>query len=230
MGLALWGTGDDPALSLIPAELRERQQYQQALAASAAALVALAVGLGGVSLARDHAAYKVAGQIRAENVQAASLQAIITRIQPSATIHAELLTRHGHAVQALSGDIDWVDLLHRMETALLAGVTIDSLSVSRSTATAGSGTASTSSGPAVNNNNIGQVTMSLTTTKGAPSVAEFVREMWDVPGLDALWVSTAGSGQTGNTMTFTATANVTTKALSDRVAALPGSSLPGLQP
>ena len=32
VGLALWGTGGEPALSLVPAEMKERQKYQQALA------------------------------------------------------------------------------------------------------------------------------------------------------------------------------------------------------
>ena len=137
-------------------------------------------------------------------------------------------------MEALSGDIDWVGLLHRIDAALPPGVAIDSISVSRSitptTGTASSGSTSGSSAT-TEANDIGQINMSLTTTRGAPSVAEFVRQMWDVPGLYGLWVSNTSSGQgAGSAMLFTATANITNKALSDRGAALPGSNLTGAQP
>ncbi len=241
VGLALWGTGNDPALSLVPAEIKERQQYQRALVASAGGLAVVALLLGGVSLARDHAASEVAAQVRAENAQAASLQSTITRIQPSAVIHAQLLSQRGLAAQALSGDIDWVGLLSRIQAALPHGVTIDSISVSRAIAPASTGTGTTSgagtttsgagTSGASQSQDIGEITMSLTTSGGAPSVAQFVRQMWDVPGLYGLWVSTAGTGQeSGNTMAFSATANITEKALSKRAAALPGAGLLGVQP
>jgi type IV pilus assembly protein PilM len=234
VGLALWGTGNDPALSLVPAEVKERQQYQRALAASAGGLAVVALLLGGVSLARDHAAATVADEVTAENAQAASLQSTIIKIQPSAGIHGQLLTERGLAVQALSGDVDWVGLLHRIDAALPRGVTIDSISVSRTIAPAAGGTAATSTGSAsapTENSDIGQITMSLTTTGGAPSVADFVRQMWDVQGVSALWVSSTTSGQSARSaMQFTATANITEKALSDRAAGLPGANLPGVQP
>jgi type IV pilus assembly protein PilM len=229
VGLALWGSGDQPALSLIPAEVRERQKYQQALTASGAGLLAMAVLLGGVSLARDHAAANVADQVRAENAQAASLQSTITKIQPSAAIHGQLLTKRGLAVEALSGDIDFVGLLHRVEATLPPGVTITSVSVSRSTLPA-SGSAGSTTGGGANSTgqveDIGQITMSLNTTGGPTSVAQFVRQMWDVPGLSDLWVSNTSSGQTGQGGTaFGATANITSKALSNRSAQLPGADL-----
>ncbi len=234
VGLALWGTGNDPALSLVPAEVKERQQYQRALAASAGGLAVVALLLGGVSLARDHAAATVADEVTAENAQAASLQSTIIKIQPSAGIHGQLLTERGLAVQALSGDVDWVGLLHRIDAALPHGVAIDSISVSRTVAPTAGGTAATSPGSAsasTENSDIGQITMSLTTTGGAPSVADFVRQMWDVRGVSALWVSSTTSGQSARgAMQFSATANITEKALSDRSAGLPGANLPGVQP
>jgi type IV pilus assembly protein PilM len=234
VGLALWGTGGEPALSLVPAEMKERQKYQQALAGSAGALVALAVMLGGVSMARDHAAGAVAAEVRADNRQAASLQSEIVKVEPSAAIHGELLTRRGLAVQALTGDIDWVGLLHRIDGALPPGVAVGSVTVSRSTApTSGSSSPSSAGGTNSSNqaNDIGQITMSLTTTGGPTSVAQFVRQMWDVPGLSDLWVSSTGTGSTTGTATsFNATANITKAALSDRGANLPGADLEGAQP
>jgi type IV pilus assembly protein PilM len=232
VGLALWGSANAPALSLIPAEVRERQKYHQALTASGTGLVALAILLGGVSLARDHAAANVAHQVRAENTQAASLQSTIEKIQPSAGIHGQLLARRGLAVQALSGDVDFVGLLHRIERALPADVTISSISVSRLAMPVPGGAGSSSAGGTAGSSqadDIGQITMLLSTTGGPNSVAQFVRQMWYVPGLYGLWVSGTSSGQSrGSGLTFTATANITAKALSDRAAQLPGADLPGL--
>jgi type IV pilus assembly protein PilM len=231
VGLAMWGTSDAPAISLIPAEIRERQQYHRALAAAVASLGLVAVVLGGVSLSRDHAAAAVAAEIKAENMQTAVLQTKIATVEPSAAFHGQLISRRDLATGALSGDIDWVSLVHRIEGALPPGVSLGSITLSRSAASstntaAASGASATS--PAGQPGNIGLITMTLTTTRGASSVAQFVRQMWDVPGLSGLWVPAAANNQgSTNTMTFSAGANVTTAALSNRAANLPGAGLTG---
>ncbi len=222
VGLALWGTGDTPAISLIPAEIKERQQYHRALTASAAGLAVVALALGGVSYTRVHDASIVAAQVNAENAEASTLQASITRLEPYVAIRSELEARRGLAVQALAGDVDWVGLVNRIDAALPPGVAITSLSLSRSTTTADGTTEGT---PASGTSDIGQISMSLTTNGGAPSVAQFVRQMWSVPGLYGLWVSSTSSGQGTSGAagtTFAATANVTSRALSDRATNLPG--------
>jgi hypothetical protein len=62
--------------------------------------------------------------------------------------------------------------------------------------------------------------MTAETSGGAPAVAQFIDQVSRVKGIFALWVSstTKASGQTD----IQATAEMTTGALSDRAAALPG--------
>jgi type IV pilus assembly protein PilM len=227
-GLALWGVDNFPAPSLVPQEVKERRQFQRALTASAAGLLVVAGGLGALSYQRAHEASNIAREVKAEDAQAASLQSEIARLQPSTAIQADLRSRASLAEAALSGDIDWVRLVHRIEAALPPGVSITSLSLSRSLPSASSsGTAgSTSPAAAASGDDLGQATMALTAKGGPTVVAEFVRRMWDVGGLYALWVSneaTTGSGPSAVT-TFSATAQLTSKALSDRVASIPGVS------
>jgi hypothetical protein len=223
VGLALWGSGDAPAISLVPAEIKERQQFHRALAASGAGLAVVALALGGISYTRVESASRVAAQISAENTQAAALQATIVKLEPYVAIHSDLEARRGLAVQALTGDVDWVSLLDRVDAALPPGVAITSVTLARSS-TAGSTTVPPAAATSSASDDIGQITMSLTTNGGAPSVAQFVRQMWAVPGLYGLWVSgtSSGQGSGSGTTTFSATANITKSALSSRAANLPG--------
>ncbi len=223
VGLALWGTVGAPAISLVPAEIRERRQYHRALTVSAAGLGVIAVALGGVSYTRVQAASGVAAQVNSENAVATGLQATITRYEPYVAVRTDLEARRTLAAQALQGDIDWVGIINRIDAALPPGVTISSMDLSRTGTSTGTSTAEVKAVGSADD--LGQITMSLTTNGGAPSVAQFVRQMWSVPGLYGLWVSgtSGGQDQTGSAgTTFTATANVTTAALSDRAANLPG--------
>ncbi|MGH9104400.1 MAG: type IV pilus assembly protein PilM [Acidimicrobiales bacterium] len=216
-GLALWGTDGVPAPSLIPLEVRQRRQLHHALAASGAGLLVVALGLGGVSYARAHAASNVAKQVTAENAQAAALQSRIAALMPVTSVHSQLLSRRSIAQQALSGDVDWVGLERRIVAALPAKTNITTLSFSRAQAGA-SATGGTAAQPPADD--VGQVTMSVVTTGGQVSVSQFVRSMWSVPGLYALWVSSTTTA--GRQTTFSATAQVTAQAFSKRAAALPG--------
>jgi type IV pilus assembly protein PilM len=227
-GLALWGWGDFAAPSLVPAEVRERRQFERGLIASAAGLVALAGGLGIASYHQARAAARVAREVAAAHADAATLQRQIDSLQPSTAIQSELRTRAGLAETALSGDIGWVGLVDRIDKALPPGVTIGNLSVARvmanptgGSAVSGTGTTSVSS---LGADDIGEVSMALTGSGGPRLVAEFVQRMWDVPGIYALWVSntsTVGSGKATVT-SFSATAQLTTRALSGRGARIPG--------
>jgi type IV pilus assembly protein PilM len=225
VGLALWGTGSAPAPSLVPAEVRERQQFQRAMAASAVGLLVVAAGLGAVSLGRVHEASRVANQTKADNAEAATLQSRISVLQPASAVQSEVVSRLGLAKEALSGDVDWVGLQRRIVAALPRGVEVTSVSYTRSTANSATGApAGSGAAPAVPADDVGQISMSLTTSGGPASVAEFVRSESAVPGVYALWVSStaAPSSGSGGQTTFQATAQVTAAAESKRAAKLPG--------
>lgn len=221
VGLALWGLAEGPAPSLVPEEVRHQEQFRRALAASAAGLVVVAAGLGVVSHERVDAANRVARGVRTENAEAASLQSRILALHPLTVVQSDLQSRRTLAQEALDGDINWVGLVGRITKALPPGVRITTMNLSRSAV--GAVATAPASGQGANED-LGQVTMSLTANGGAPLVAEFVRKMWDVRGIYALWVSgtaTAGTGA-GQVTTFSATAQVTGAALSGRSEKLPG--------
>ena len=227
VGLSLWGTGGIAAPSLIPAEIKQRQQLRQAVVGGVAVLAVAAVGLGALSYQHVQKAAHVRAQTQVYDAQAAGLQARITSYQKVLAVKGEVESVRTLAAEDLSGDVNWVSLVKRIQAGLPSGVTLTALSLSRSNliGTAAPATASP--------DDIGSVAMSLTTTGGPLSVAEFVRKMWVVPGLFALWVSTtssatsnAASGGGGASQTvFTATAELTSAAFGTRA-----HDLPGLQP
>ena len=70
VGLALWRTGPGPAPSLLPDEIRQRRQFQQALVGSAAGVLVVALGLGVVSYSASRSASNVQAEIVSDNAQA----------------------------------------------------------------------------------------------------------------------------------------------------------------
>jgi hypothetical protein len=220
-GLALWGRGELRAPSLVPEEVRQRERFRQALVVSGAGLVVVAAGLGVVSHGKAAAAERMARTVRSEDAEAASLQARISGMRSVTAVQADLATRRGLAQAALNGDIDWVSLVGRVEKALPRGVVIRTVSLSRAAANA---TGSAGPGGAISNEDVGQISMSLSASGGASLVAQFVRAMWNVSGVYALWVSGANTtnGGGGQVTTFSATAQVTSAAFSKRANKLPG--------
>jgi type IV pilus assembly protein PilM len=183
VGLALWGTGGIAAPSLIPAEIKQRRQFQQAVVACGAGLVVAAAGLGGLSYEHVQQVSSVRAQTTVYGAQAAGLQAKIVSYRKVMEVKNDVQTVRTLAAQDLSGDVNWVSLVKRIEASLPPGVTLTALTLSRSNVVG----SPTPSSAAASPQDIGSLGMALTTTGGPPSVAEFVRKLWVVPGLYALW-------------------------------------------
>lgn len=233
-GLALWGT--QPGVrspSLIPAEIAERAQQRRMMAGAAAGVVLVAGGLGVMSHNRTSAIERAKAQTEADQREAATLQQEIIKLQSLADVQSEVVARRQLAVDALSGDVDWVGLDGRIVKALPGEVTVTQISFSSSPpAQATSPTDNRTAAPAY----VGQVTISAATSGGLPSVARFVDAMTTVRGLAAVWVSLSNGGAQGGSaaavgqsasraasdIEFSATAEVTGAALSNRAVALPG--------
>lgn len=230
-GLALWGT--DPAVhspSLIPAEIAERAQQRRVMAGAAAGVVLVAGGLGVLSHSRTDAIASAKSETKVYEREGSMLQKEIFKLQSLAQVDSEVQARRQLGVEALSGDVDWVGLDGRIVKALPAGVSITQVSFTSSPA-APVGAPAPGGAPAPSY--VGQVTISADTTGGLPSVAQFVRAMTSVRGLAAVWVSSTTGGPQGagavsarpssaSGMSFSATAEVTKAALSNRAEALPG--------
>jgi type IV pilus assembly protein PilM len=224
-GLALWGTVPGVrSPSLVPPELALRAQERRTMVLAAAGVLVVAGGLGTLSHGRVSTTDSVNQQARVDQAQAATLQREIYKLQSLNLVQSEVQSRRQLAAEALSGDVNWVGLDGRIVKALPAGVTLTDVSFTASPASA----APTGTNSLGGEFNVGQVTLSAETTGGLPSVARFVRAMTSVPGLAAVWVSSSNSGTTSGNggqaadMQFSATAEVTNAALSDRASALPG--------
>ena len=165
-------------------------------------------------------------QIKANSASLANLQAQIAKLQSVTQVQQEVTARRGLASEALANDINWVALDQRLVAALPAGTHITDITFTESVPTAGSTTAPASS---QGQSYVGQVSISAETNAGPPSVAQFVDRVSKVEGLAGLWVSnsssangTSRSAGAAPEMTFQATANVTSLALSHRAELLPG--------
>lgn len=226
IGLALWGAEGAHAPSLLPAEIKERIARQRAIAGAGAGVLGLCLLLGALSVAKADSASSVENQIKANNVTLANLQEQIAKLQSVTQVQQEITSREGLATEALANNINWVALDQRLVAALPKGAQLTDITFTESAPTAGSTAAPAS---VKGQSYIGEVSMSVQTNAGPPSVAQFVDRVSKVEGLAGLWISNTSSA-TGTSrspgaaqdMTFQATANVTPLALSHRAELLPG--------
>jgi hypothetical protein len=215
VGLALWGTDSYGKPSLLPPEVAAKRQQVKVMQAAAAGVVVIAAALGVTSFNKVDSAHSISNQIKSDQTSSAAFQVKIDGLGYVLRIPAEVQSRRALAVDALSGDIDWIGLVNRLEAAMPQGVKPESITLNKSEAAPGGGPLVLSPGSIV-----GSLAMTADTSDGAPAVAQFIDRVSRVKGLFALWVSstTKASGQTQ----IQAAAELTTGALSKRAAALPG--------
>jgi type IV pilus assembly protein PilM len=256
VGLALWRTGPGPAPSLLPEEIRQRRQFQQALSGSAAGVLVIALGLGVVSYSGARSASNVQNEIASDNAQAAALQVQINKLDVVTHVRTEVAAQRQLAVTALQGDVAWVSLVHRIAIALPKGVTLTQLTLTRTPVATGPAT------PGVTvSDYYGTISLTGNTVNGPKSVSQIIDALSAVRGVGAVWVpqttkvqgsgtsssstggdvgtsstsrvvsggaasgvpaSKASSPANGGPTTFTLNADITSAALGDRSAGLPG--------
>jgi hypothetical protein len=214
--------------------------------------VVIALGLGVVSYSGARSASHVQAEITSDNAQAAALQVQINKLDVVTRVRSEVAAQRLLAVSALQGDIAWVSLVHRIANALPKGVTVTQLTLVRTPLPTGPATAGVTpsdyfgtislNGTTVNGpksvsqiidvlsavRGIGAVWVPQTTKTqggatssssaggdGAGSSTSRVISGHAAPGVAASQVSTAAT-------TFTLNADITSAALGDRSADLPG--------
>jgi len=197
VGLALWRTGAGPAPSLLPDEIRQRQQFQRALAGSAVGVLVVALGLGVVSYSGAKTASNVQAAITADNSQAAALQVQIDKLQAVTRVRAEVATQRQLEVNALQGDIAWVSLVQRISTALPPGVTVTQLTLGRTPPSTGATPAAPSGSTS---GYVGTISLTGQTINGPKSVSQVIDALSAVRGIGAVWVpsTTKAAGATGS--------------------------------
>jgi type IV pilus assembly protein PilM len=214
VGLALWGTDAYGKPSLLPPEVAAKRRQTKVMQGAVVGVVVIAAALGVTSFSKVNSAHSINSQIKSYQTSAAAYQVKIDGLGYVLKIPSEVQSRRQLAVEALSGDIDWIGFVNRLDAAMPPTVKAESITLTKTEASAG--------GPVVitPGSIVGSLVMTAETTSGAPAVAQFIDRVSRVKGLFALWVSstTKASGQTE----IQATAELTTGALSARAAALPG--------
>jgi len=216
VGLALWGTDTYGKPSLLPPEVAAKRQQIKVMQGAAAAVLVVVGALGMTSFTKIESAHRISTQISSYHTSAAAFQVKIDGLGYVLKIPAEVQSRRLLAVEALSGDIDWIGFVTRLDAAMPPGVKAGSITLAETEAT-GPGV-----GPLVlaPGSVVGSLTMTATTNGGAPAVAQFIDRVSRVKGIFALWVSSTTNA--AGVTTIQATAELTTGVLSARAAALPG--------
>jgi type IV pilus assembly protein PilM len=219
IGLALWGTGEQRQISLMPKEYlaAKRQRQQAGLGVVAVgAVAALLIGVTGLRAVQVSSAHSHANSAQAT---VSSLQAQKNTFADVAAVYSDLQTRQKLYVTAVGHDVDWVNLLNQITAAMPADVTITSFSAQRPLVSA-TGAAASAAGPSPD----GTITVSATAKGGHESVANWLRSLATIPGLQNAWVASSNEGAPGapKAVTFNSDAQVTPAAESNRAQTIGG--------
>ncbi len=213
IGLALWGGSTERPISLLPKEAlaarRGRQHSMMAGAAVAALAGVLTVGWGTrvVQVTQAHS--------RAHGAEStvATLQGQKAALAPVATVFNDIQTKHQLYITALGPDVEWVRLLNQITSAMPPDVTITTFSGQR---TGSTGSSVVAAPPPGAQTPVGTITISATAKNGQDSVANWLRSLATIPGLQYSWVGSANKGGAGGTVTFSSDAQVNPAAVSNR--------------
>jgi len=213
IGLALWGGADQRPISLLPKEVlvarRQRQQTTMAAVAvgGVAALLVVGWGLRAVQVTQAHN--------RAQTAEAtvATLEAQKAKLAPVAAVYSDVQTRGQLTLTALGHDVDWVHLLQQITAVMPPDVTITTFGGTKPPVSASA--AAAAAAPSAD----GTITISAVAKGGQESVANWLRALATIPGLQNTWVSSSNKGGVagaGAAVTFSSDASVTKAAESDR--------------
>lgn len=211
VGLALW-SADAPGsrLSVLPGEFAAARRTRR-IAMMAAAGVAGLAGLLVVAGAGEALAARVAhNQVVDARRQATSLQSQVNRLQAETAVHQKVLSRAQLLRSSLKGDIDWVQVINQVQAVTPPGLSIQTLTATRSSSSPGSPAA----GPGV-----GTLTFGVTGNGGLPAVAAWLDGLQHDPSVQGSWVAGIAVSSTGN-LTFSSSTNLTPKADSNRAQAV----------
>lgn len=216
VGLALWGTGDQRPISLMPKELlaARRQRRQAGLSVVAVgAVAALLVAVTGIRAVQVTQAHHHASAAQAT---VSSLGAKKATFNDVANTYSQLQTRQQLYVAAVGHDVDWVKLLDQITAAMPPDVTISTFAGQRPASGVTSPVASTQTPD-------GTITITASAKDGQDSVANWLRSLAAIPGLQNVWVSSSTEGgATGAKITFNSDAQVTPAAESNRAKTIGG--------
>jgi Tfp pilus assembly protein PilN len=195
---------------------RQRQQAGLGVVAVGAVAALLVVVTGvrvvQVSQARSHAKSALA--------TVATLESQKATFNDVAAVYSQLQTRQQLYVTAVGHDVDWIALLNQITAAMPADVTINTVTVQRPPVVPGGA----ATGGAVGQSPDGTITVQATAKGGQASVANWLRSLATIPGLQNAWVESSSEGGPSGpkSVTFNSDAQVTPAAESNRAQTIGG--------
>jgi type IV pilus assembly protein PilM len=216
IGLALWATpGDQRRISLMPKELLVARRHRQQAGLAVVGVGALAAVLIAVSGVRAVQVSQAHHSVTKAQATVSSLMAQKATFNDVATVYSQLQTRQQLYITAVGRDVDWVSLLNQITAAMPADVTITTFSAQRPAVAAG--------GQAVAGSPDGTVTFTATAKGGHESVANWLRSLATIPGLQNAWVASSNeTASPAKPVTFNSDAQVTPAAESNRAKTIGG--------
>lgn len=206
LGLALSGEaldGGSRRISLLPNEISQAKVVQRQLVGAGAGVAGFAAVLLALFLMRSGQVDRAEEAAQAEEDRTVVLQAEIAAMADVEALQADLASRTATVTGVLVTDVAWTRMLQEVATVIPSDVWLESFN----------GTAGTAGAP-------GTVTFSA---KGydQTSTARWLLRLSEVDSFADLWVPSSTKtpeGTAPETVTFSSNADLTTAAISDRVA------------
>jgi type IV pilus assembly protein PilM len=219
IGLALWGTGDERRISLMPKEVLAARRQRQQAGLAAMAVGAFAALLVVVSAGRAVQITQAHHHLSSIQTTAASLQSQKSTFNNVAQVYTQLRSDQQLYVTAVGHDVDWVHLLDQVTAGMPPDVTIQTFAGQRPVVSA---TVQGDSGQATDPD--GTISIAATAKGGQESVANWLRSLAAIPGLQDPWVENSNELGTGGSkaVNFSSDAQVTPAAESNRAQTIGG--------
>lgn len=196
--------------TLFPVEYHQASAFRKQRMVAAAAVAALAVGLGGLWTMRQAEVSEVRDEAAQATAQATQLESQVQRLLPIEQMAADVSARQAAAEAALATDVDVVAFMDTITGNLPTDVGLTSLNL-----TLGAGGAAPAPGATAS---FGSLTISGVGITH-DSTAHWITKMRELGILSNVWTpsSSKSGGEGGAGVTFSGNAQLTPSAKSDRI-------------
>jgi Tfp pilus assembly protein PilN len=214
-----------PRVNLIPAQVALEARTQTAKRVCIGAVAASAVVVAGLFVMANSQVSSAQDQLDAATARSAALAAEATKYADVPRVNSELTAATQQQVAAMGSEVRWSSVLYSLAISTPNGVSLQSFSATVNSGAPGAATPANSTGQSSNsilgNPGIGSMTITGTATD-QPHVASFLDKLTTYNGVvDPFATSVSASSTTGasasdKTVSFNASATITSDALSHR--------------
>ena len=214
-----------PRVNLIPAQVALEARTQMAKRVCIAAVAGSAVVVAGMFVLANAQVSSAQDQLDAATARSAALAAEETKYADVPRVNAELAAATQQQVNAMGSEVRWSSVLYSLAISTPNGVSLQSFSATVNAGTPGAAATPAATGQSSNSilGNPGIGSMIFTgTAVDQPHVAAFLDKLTGYNGVVDPFAtsvsasSSAGATSTDKTMSFNASATITSDALSHR--------------